>query len=208
MENWVEERKINTAEYIKTIKESPEKRRSYAFFGFSILVIIALIVFAIRPTVTTIAKINKEIKEKERINSLLEKKVETLNELDKQYTPNREAFDDLEMIFPPGENFPLLLANIELVTTRNGHELSSVSFDRYKGRNYKLGTKILTPYTMTFSAQGREENILSFLKELEDLPMFPVIESFSYSTERADDGRSGFSVSLRIYHVENVNFYK
>ncbi len=204
----MEERKINTAEYIKTIKESPERKRSYAFFGFSVLVVIALIVFAVRPTVTTITRINKEIKEKERVNTLLENKVTTLNELDKQYAPNKEAFDDLEMIFPAGENFSLLLANIELVTTRNGHKLSSVSFERYKGREYDITTKALKPYTITFSARGKEENILSFLQELEDLPMYPVIESFSYSTETADDGTNAFTVSLRIYHVDNVNFYR
>jgi len=49
---------------------------------------------------------------------------------------------------------------------------------------------------------------LSFLSELEDLPMYPVIESFSYSTKTADDGTNAFTVSLRIYHVNNVNFYK
>lgn len=204
----MEERKINTAEYMKVIKESPDKKRSYIFFGFSILVSIVLILFAIRPTVTTIARINKEIKEKERVNSLLENKINTLNELDKQYVPNKESFEDLEMIFPAGENFSLLLANMELVTTRNGHKLSSISFDGYKGKDYNIITKALKPYTMTFSARGKEENILNFLQELEDLPMYPVIETFSYSTETAEDGTNAFTISLRIYHVDNVNFYK
>jgi len=204
----MEEREINTTEYIKVIKESPEKKRSYIFFGFSILVSIILILFAIRPTVTTITKINKEIVEKERVNSLLEKKINTLNELDKQYAPNKEAFDDLEMVFPAGENFSLLLANMELMTTRNGNKLSSISFSRYKEGNYNITTKALKPYIMTLSARGKEENILNFLQELEDLPMYPVIESFSYSTETAEDGTSAFTVSLRIYHVDNVNFYK
>lgn len=204
----MEERKTNTAEYMKVIKESSEKQRSYIFFGVSVLVVIVLIVFAIRPTITTITRINKEIKEKERVNTQLENKITTLNELDKQYAPNKEAFDDLEMIFPPGDNFSLLLANIELITTRNGHKLSSVSFNGYKGKDYNITTKALAPYTITFSARGREENILSFLTELEDLPMYPVIESFSYSTETADDGTNAFTVSLRIYHVDNVNFYK
>ncbi len=193
---------------MKVIKESPDKKRSYIFFGFSILVSIVLILFAIRPTVTTIARINKEIKEKERVNSLLENKINTLNELDKQYVPNKESFEDLEMIFPAGENFSLLLANMELVTTRNGHKLSSISFDGYKGKDYNIITKALKPYTMTFSARGKEENILNFLQELEDLPMYPVIETFSYSTETAEDGTNAFTISLRIYHVDNVNFYK
>ena len=60
----MKEKNINTTEYIKIIKESPEKKKSYIFFGFSVFVMIILIAFAIRPTILTITRINKEIKEK------------------------------------------------------------------------------------------------------------------------------------------------
>jgi len=55
---------INTVEYIKIVKEAPEKRKGYAFFAFTIVAAILLGVFAIRPTIMTITKINKEIREK------------------------------------------------------------------------------------------------------------------------------------------------
>jgi hypothetical protein len=202
------ERKINTTEYIRMIRDLPQKNKSYAFFGFSIIVTMLLVAFAIRPTITTITRINQEIKEKTRTNDLLEKKINSLSDLDKEYAPNKESFEELEMVFPAGDNFSLLLANIELITSRNGHSLSSVRFERYRGVEYDLGTKVLVPYIMTFSARGREANIINFLRELEDLPMYPVIESFSYSTQQDEDGLNAFTVGLRVYHIENANFYK
>ncbi len=203
----MKEKNVNTAEYIKIIKESPEKKRSYIFFGFSIFITIVLIVFAIRPTITTISTINSEIKAKTRTNDLLEKKINTLSELDKEYVANREAFDDLELIFPANDNFSLLLANMEAIVSRNGFSLTSLSFDAHRGKNYRAGTTVLVPYTLAFNIRGRQANIIGLLRDLEELPMYPVVEALSYSTQESEDGLSSFRVNLRIYHIENDNFY-
>jgi Tfp pilus assembly protein PilO len=201
------EKKVNTAEYIKIIKESPEKQRSYIFFGFSLVVAILLILFAIRPTVTTISRINKEMKEKARINTLLEQKINTLNNLDKEYAANREAFDALKLVCPADNNFSLFLSNIEAITARNGFSLSSVKFDKYRGKEYSLNTTVLVPHSVSFTIRGRQVNIIALLRDLEELPMYPVVESLSYSTQEGLDGLSSFSISLRIYRIENDNFY-
>lgn len=203
----MKEKKVNTAEYIKIIKESPEKKRSYIFFGFSIFVTIILVVFAIRPTITTITTINKEIKAKARTNNLLEEKINTLSELDKEYATNRKDFDDLELIFPADGNFSLLLANMEPVVARNGFSLSTLGFDVYKGKNYKMGTVVLVPYSLSFNVRGRSANIIGLLRDVEALPMYPVIESLSYSGEVSEDGLNSFRINLRVYSIENDNFY-
>jgi Tfp pilus assembly protein PilO len=202
----MKEKKVHTAEYIKTMKESPEKKRSYIFLGFSLLVTIILIVFAIRPTITTITRINKEIKEKTRTNDLLEKKIDTLSELDKEYKENRQKFDDLELIFPVGENQSLFLANIEPIVARNGYSLSSVRFDSYKG-DFLLNTRVLVPQTISVSVRGRQANIVGLLRELEALPTYPTIESLSYSSQEGVDGLSSFTINLRVYSIENDKFY-
>lgn len=203
----MKEKKVDTTEYIKIIKESPEKKRSYIFFGFTIFVTIILIVFAIRPTITTISTINREIKTKTKTSELLEKKINTLSELDKEYAANRKDFDDLELIFPANDNFSLLLANMEAIVARNGFSLTSLSFDMYKGKAYGIGTTVLVPYTLSFNIRGRQTNIIGLLRDLEELPMSPVIEALSYSAQESEDGLSSFRINLRIYNIENDNFY-
>jgi hypothetical protein len=202
----MKEKNINTTEYIKIIKESPEKKKSYIFFGFSIFATILLIVFAIRPTITTISRINNEIKGKTRTNELLGKKINTLSDLDKDYAENRKKFDDLKLIFPVKENHSLFLANIEAIVARNGYSLSSVKFDRYKGDG-QVNTTVLIPQSVSFTIRGRQANIVGLLRELEELPMYPVVESLSYSTQEGTDGLSSFAVNLRIYGIENDKFY-
>jgi hypothetical protein len=204
----MKEKDINTTEYIKIIKESPEKKRSYIFFAFSILVMIVLVVFAIRPTILTITRINKEIKEKTTVNSLLGTKIDTLTELDKQYTTSKKELNNLELIFPADGNFSLFMSNIDAIVARNGFALVSINFDRYKGDSFSASTKVLVPTAVRLSIKGRDSNLINLLKDLEALPMYPVVESVSFSTQRDRDGLSSFSLNLRIYNIENDKFYK
>lgn len=204
----MKEKKVNTAEYIKLLKESPEKKRSYLFFGFSIVVVIILVIFAIRPTIATIVRINQEIREKTRTNEQLEKKINTLSDLDNEYTPNKEKFDNLELVFPADDNFSLFLANIEAVVARNGFALNNLGFSRYRGRNYNINTRVLVPYSVSFSVRGRQRNLISLLRELEDLPMYPAVESLSFSIDEDQEELPSFSINLRIYRIENKQFYK
>jgi len=172
-------------------------------------VAIALVIFAIRPTILTITRINKEIKEKERIDTALTQKIETLTELDKQYTQSKGSFSGLSLIYPADGNFSLLLANIESIVSRNGYALGSVGFDKYdKNDNYKISSKYLVPWSLRVTVKGRVSNIVNLLKDFEGMPMYPVVESLSYSSQVDKDGLMSFGINMRIYHIEGGNFYE
>jgi Tfp pilus assembly protein PilO len=198
---------INTTEYIKLIKESPEKKKSYVFIGVTFAVIILLIVFAIRPTILTITRINREIKNKKIVNTQLDNKIASLNKLDTQYAEIRHNLDDFALIYPADGNYSLFLSNIDTVASRNGFLLKSINFDEYDGDSYDINSLALMPWSVRLSVRGRRVNFINFLKDLEALPMYPVVESVSYNTQSDEDGLTSFSVLLRIYHIENNKFY-
>ncbi len=205
----MEKKGLNTTEYIKIIKESPEKKKGYAFAIVTVVVAIALVVLAIRPTILTISRINKEIKEKERIDTALTQKISTLTELDKQYTEQKANFTSLKLIYPANANFSLLLANIESVVSRNGYALGSVGFDKYdKNENYKISAKYLVPWSLRVTVKGRVVNLINLLKDFEGMPMYPVVESVSYSSQVDKAGLTTFGINMRIYQIENSNFYE
>ena len=198
---------INTTEYIKMIKESPEKRKSYIFIGVTFAVIALLIVFAIRPTILTITRINREIKNKGIVNTQLDSKIASLNKLDTQYADIRHNLDDFALIYPADGNYSLFLSNIDTVASRNGFVLSGINFSEYDGDNYEINSQALMPWSVRLSVKGRRVNFINFLKDLEALPMYPVIESVSYNTQSDENGLTTFSILLRIYHIENNKFY-
>ncbi|MFA7654820.1 MAG: hypothetical protein WCX98_01860 [Candidatus Dojkabacteria bacterium] len=204
----MQEKRINTAEYIKLIKESPEKKKSYMFLAFTILASIVLILFAIRPTILTITKISGEIKEKEKINKQLESKINALTALDREYEEQKEAFRSLELIFPVSRTFTLLTSNIEPIVARNAFSLLSVHFDDHKGKGYSQTTRFLVPSSMRVGVKGKKANIVNLLKDLEDLPVYAVIESVSYSKREEEEGGGSFSINMRIFTIETDKFYE
>lgn len=203
----MEEKSLNTEEYIKLIKESPEKRKGYIFAAVTIFVSILLIAFAIRPTVITIFKINTEITEKTRLNTQLDAKIDTLSKLDKQYTDMKDDLSNLKLIYPDNGDFSLFMANTPGVLSKNGFLLTGINFDKYSDKNFNTVTKVLVPWSVRLNVKGNSANLINLLKDLEALPMYPVIESFSYSSQKDENGFTNYSINLRIYKIDNNNFY-
>lgn len=200
--------KSSTLDYLKLIKESPEKKLSYIFAGVTIGFSILLIVFAIRPTILTITTINKEIKEKNTVNLALETKINTMSKLDEQYQEIGDDLETLALIYPTGGNFSLLMSNIEAITSRNGYDLRSVNFTDYKNDSYDITNNVVEPWNVRLSVIGKKVNLINLLRDIESLPMYPVVEVVSYSSADTEDGQTTFAITLRVYHIDNSNFYE
>jgi len=192
---------------ITTIKEGKEKTASYITVGFTLLVVVLLVVFAIRPTVTTITRINKEIKEKESITALLKQRIQTLSSLNDEYGKSKEKFETLSLVFPVSERYILLLSNIDSIVSRNGFKLNSISFDRYDGETYTLSPSILKPSTVRLSVLGQYGNFINLLKDLESLPIHTVVEDVRFSSVQDGTSNMSFTLSLRVYNILENNFY-
>ncbi|MDX9738762.1 MAG: hypothetical protein RBT33_00150 [Candidatus Dojkabacteria bacterium] len=194
-------------ELANLIKKAPSKQIDSVFIGLTYLLAVLLLVFAIVPTVNTIVNINKEIKEKGRINESLENKISALATLDEQYLDNTDAFKDLTLLFPASGNFSLFLSNIDAVVTRNNFILESISFSKYERDTFNTKTTVLKPWNVRMAVSGKKVYLITLLRDLEAMPMYPVLETVSYGSEVDDDGNTRYSISLRIYHVENDKFY-
>jgi Tfp pilus assembly protein PilO len=193
-------------QYIQFLKKSPSKTTMYYLAGFTILVAILLVIFAVRPTVLVIDKINSEIKEKQRIYDALDNKIEAMVSLDEQYTEFSKELDSLQLIFPTSGNFSLFLSNIEAAVSRNGFALKGLSFTEYDSDLYNVSTKVLAPWAVQVSVTGPSNNLDNLFNDLESMPMYPVIDRFSYG-QNDDEGFKSYSLSMRIYHIENNKFY-
>ncbi|NLZ24519.1 type 4a pilus biogenesis protein PilO [Candidatus Dojkabacteria bacterium] len=195
-------------EYAQIIKKGASKKVDMVFTGLTFIAATLLIVFAIVPTVQTVKDIDREIKKKEQMSAALGKKLEALTSLDTQYNQNKEIFDSLELIFPTTKEFTLLLANIDAVTQRNNFILQSISFAEYRNRDYQTEATVLNPFSVRLSVAGSKADLTNLLKDLEQMPMFPAIESMAYSSKVDKDGNINYSISLRVYHLLEHKFYE
>lgn len=191
--------------YIEILRNPPSKKVMYYLSVFTFLAAVLLIIFAVRPTILTISGIRKEIKEKESIHNALENKIEALANLDSQYSENKETLDSLQLLYPTSGNFSLFLSNIDAVISRNGFTLVNIGFSEYED-DISISTTAISPWGVSLSVSGPENNLDNLFDDLEAMPMYPVIENFSFG--ESDEGTmNSYSLSLRIYHVENNKFY-
>lgn len=204
------ENQARKVEYVKMIKQGPGKKSELIFTGLTYIVAILLIVFAVVPTVKTVQSIDKEIRKKEQVSIALKDKLAALTSLDNQYNENKETFNNLTLIYPTSQNFSLLLANMDAIVTRKSFVLSSIGFSettKAKDSSYDLMLKELKPYSVRLSVNGSRINLINFLKDLEALPMYPVIESITYANDVDDKGNTDYAIMMRVYLIEKVNFY-
>jgi len=191
---------------LKVVREISEKKISYIFTGITVAVAIVLIAGAIRPTVITITRINTEISEKEKTEKALTEKISALTELDTQYIGLKDDFEDISLVFPTDGDFSLFMANIDAISSRNGFVLVGLSFAEYKEDN-PVATGVLEPWSVRLTIEGKKNDLVNFLKDLESLPMYPVIESVAYSDDGENEEVNSFSIHMRIYHIPIGNFY-
>lgn len=198
----------NKLQVVTLIKNAPSKQIDNVFTGLTYVLAVVLLVLAVIPTVNAISTVNKEIKEKERISLALEDKIVALSSLDDQYNENISLFKDLSLLYPASGNFSLFLSNIDSVVSRNNFILDSISFSEYDRENFKVKTLVLEPWSVRLSVSGKKVYLINMLKDLEAMPMYPVIENVSYGSEEDDSGNTRYSIYLRIYHVNNDKFYE
>ena len=202
----MENKRTNKVDLLKIVREVSEKKLSYIFASVTIVVSIALIAGAIRPTIITMARIRSEISKKERTEQALADKISALTELDSQYIGLENDFENISLVFPTEGDFSLFMANIDAISSRNSYVLINLAFSEYKEEN-PLRTSVVEPWSVRLTVEGRRANLINFLKDLESLPMYPVIESVTFSEESDNEEESRFTVNVRIYHVPTNNFY-
>jgi Tfp pilus assembly protein PilO len=166
-----------------------KKVRVYTGIVLSLLVTAFFLFFAIRPTLTTIAGLTKEIKDKREITEKLEDKVKALNSAQIEY---QKAEKDLSLIdegLPRNPNISLLVRQLEALAREAGLSLKTIQFSETVLRGQEETKKNAdTGEGVTFSlaVAGDYQNLKSFLDLLTNLRRSISIEAFAFGTGKTE----------------------
>lgn len=182
------------------------KNKTYTFGFITIVVVLILLLGAVRPTILTINRINKEVSDKKILNQNLDDKLNALQKLSNEYEYLREDIDYLPLVFPTQGNFSLFMTNIDALAKDSGFDLSTINFSPED--RLKTGTSVLVPWSVKININGPQSNLITFLEKVEAMPMAPVITEVSFSRNK-NGGQSGnISINIVIYRVEDLKFYE
>jgi hypothetical protein len=209
----------NALPIIEKLKISQSiKAKTYSFAGITLGVIVFLLIFAVRPTLSTITRIITEVNEKKEIDSMLTSKIDSLNALERQFlgdatdptTGLKSQFKDISLIYPAKGDFSFIMDSIETLCREDGFYVSSINFQSPSSSEpseVDNNLNVLRPWKLILSVKGNKANIVNLMQDLESLPNYPVVERMSFSNQTDSSGETVFSLQVKVYKVEEMDFY-
>lgn len=167
-----------------------EKTQKFMGIGLTIFALSFFGFFAINPTLSTIAKLRKEIKDNEFVNSQLEKKITDLNKLKILYS---NLQNDLPIVFeslPKKADVPTLIAKIQSLALNNNLKITKIqNFDVEIVKSKKEKD---AQYTSAFSitGDGTYEGISQFVSNLTNMQRIISINTLSIKRSQENNNQS------------------
>jgi Tfp pilus assembly protein PilO len=154
----------------------------YTGLALTLFTISFFALFAIKPTVTTIVGLVKEIQTKKEVDQKLQAKINSLREAQTNYSLVKDRLDLIEQALPQEPDLISLLYQVEILAQKNNTTIGSLSFDSsYLLGEKSAGTKGAQPAATGFSLAlgGDFENLNNFLASFESLRRVIGLESFA-----------------------------
>lgn len=163
-----------------------KKARAYGMLVLSLLTASFFGVFAIRPTVTTIIKLRKEIQDNQYVEEKLTEKINILATLDQIYKKVESDLTSVEAALPSQPNFENLLSVIENAAAVHQLGILSIQFkpvDLVKPKTNRGDFK-LNPIAFQVTFTGSYQNLISGLTSLNSASRLITIDALQIKKSR------------------------
>lgn len=140
-------------------------------------------IFAISPTLSTIAELNKKLDDSRYLNSKLEEKIKNLSLLQQQYNLIQEDLKVIDSALPDSAKVPIFIGQVETITNLNNVKLSRVNTSSVELSNVTTtsSNKSLDYLTFSFSlsVEGDYRNVNNFVTDISNFERIITIDSLS-----------------------------
>ena len=198
---------------ISLIYQRPEVKASLEIV-LSVFMVTGLIFFAIRPTVTNIAALQKRIEDLNSFNKKADLKIAQVFDSQNQLSVFQDKLRLFDEAVPDKFSYQGMAGRIEVLARKSGLTIQTISmpgirlFGTGKG-NGGWASKLLTKSasnivrsSVSFAVSGDPKKVREFLGNLENLDRATLLESITMTTET---GRAGKTSSIKA--TGQVSFY-
>lgn len=190
---------------LKKIDQQSNSGLSMLTLSFFTMAFFAL--FAIKPTLTTIANLHRQIKDSSLLERKLQEKINNLSRVQLEYEKNRPAIAKIDTVLPDEVAFEQLLVQLEQLNQQINATKSSLFFTTIT----VVGTASASPKTdkdydvvaFKIGANSSYTDILSFLSGLENFQRLLTLNLISLNSQK-----SRFENSLNLQSNLETYFYR
>lgn len=171
-----------------------KKPRVYTGIILSILTVIFFVIFAIKPTLTTITQLIKQTKDQRLVATELEKKISSLSQAQNEYLTIESDLYLVDEALPQDPQVPLLIKQLETLAYQSGVGISRLRLNEVELKKTGSLKTEKQPLSFSFTAFGNYANLKNFLSSLSTLRRIILVESFSF--QKGTGEKSGLSLNL------------
>jgi len=172
-------------EYAKYLAFMPdlkqERTKKFTTIVLTLAASIILGLFAVNPTLSTIANLQKQIDDNKFVDEQLQKKINDLSILQQKYTNVQNDLPVIHAAIPTSSQIPPLVAEIQ--TIAEGSNLKLTSFQTFEVDLSKSAgiNKKYSSFDFGFSGEGSYSEITNFMDKLVTFQRIITIDNASIS---------------------------
>lgn len=166
-----------------------ERMQKFTTLVFTITALSFFGLFAISPTLSTIANLNKQLSDNKLVDQQLQNKINNLYLLQQKYsqlTPNLPYVLDS---FPKNPQVPLLVAQLQSLAQSSNIIITSLQTFEVEIPNFSVSTKKYYAFSFSISAGGSYENLSTFINSVVKMQRIVSINTLSL-TRNTGEGPS------------------
>ena len=179
-------KKIKNNKYFELLPDlKKEKTKKYSSIIFSLISLSFFGIFAINPTLSTIAKLRKELSDTKFVDEQLVKKIANLSSLAEKYNIVEKDIPIVLEAVPKNPQVPLLMAQIQAVAKEAGVEIINLQSFEVDVPGSSNNQKKYSAFSFSTGVQGNYENLTNFISTLSSMKR--VISLDTLSINRKDN---------------------
>lgn len=180
---------------LPSLKE--EKTQKFTTTIFTILALIFFGIFAINPTLSTIANLQKQLSDDKFVESQLQTKINNLSILQRQYS---ELQNDLPFVISAIPNKPeVTTLTGQIQTLASQLNLSIVNFQTFQVdvSDDLTAKKEFSTFSFGVTTTGSFEDIKNFITRINSIQRIIVLENITISQPTITEGGSGLKLTIK-----------
>ncbi|MEK7458346.1 MAG: type 4a pilus biogenesis protein PilO [Patescibacteria group bacterium] len=154
----------------------------------TLIVVIVLAFFAIRPTLLTMSQLLKDIDDRKKTGDSLSKKIATLSTLSAEYPTMRREVSLLDIAIPNTPNFDGFMRRLEKIAANNNLIIESIQatqLPKETATNIGADTAFqITSFSISINFKGEYAKVRNTLNELMTMDRYATLNSLTFNAKR------------------------
>jgi Tfp pilus assembly protein PilO len=177
---------LSATKYREYLKLLPNIQQEHARSFITLILTFAALcffgIFAINPTLTTIADLKKQLTDDTEVNHELQTKINNLSSLEQQYNQLGPNLTNILSAVPQNADAPLLTAQITALVQKHNLTVTSYRVEEVQLASLPKLTKTQS-FVFSLQTQGNYNDMLAFATELDQLNRIITVEYMEISRD-------------------------